>query len=70
MDHQGLLFFDWSKLSPFSEDLPQFSETAQLLLKIVENLEIPTDDPKYIEKFCDERLWGPSVLFIDEWVNE
>lgn len=39
---------------------------AQDDLKIVENLEIPTDDSKYIEKFCDERLWGPSVLFVDE----
>uniref|UniRef100_A0A2P2HZD9 Large ribosomal subunit protein uL4m n=1 Tax=Hirondellea gigas TaxID=1518452 RepID=A0A2P2HZD9_9CRUS len=38
---------------------------AQEDIKIVENLELPTDDGKYIEELVDRRLWGPSVLFVD-----
>jgi len=39
---------------------------AQDDLHIVKNLELPTDDPGYINDLVDSRLWGPSVLFIDD----
>jgi len=39
---------------------------AQDDLKIVDNLEIPTEDPKYIENLMEERQWGLSVLLIDD----
>ncbi|KAG4066856.1 hypothetical protein HA402_012923 [Bradysia odoriphaga] len=39
---------------------------AQDDLKIVQNLNIPTDDPEYLLKLIDERLWGPSVLIVDD----
>lgn len=39
---------------------------AQDDLHIVNSLEIPTDDPKYIEDLVDSRTWGPSVLLVDE----
>lgn len=39
---------------------------AQDDLHIVNNLEIPTDDPKYMEELVKNRNWGPSVLFVDE----
>lgn len=35
-------------------------------LHVVNNLEIPTDDPTYIEELVKTRNWGPSVLFVDE----
>lgn len=35
-------------------------------LHIVNALDIPTNDPTYIEELVSERLWGPSVLFVDE----
>ncbi|CAH1736968.1 unnamed protein product [Aphis gossypii] len=35
-------------------------------LHIVKNLDLPSDDPSYINDLVDSRLWGPSVLFIDE----
>ncbi|KAJ9590791.1 hypothetical protein L9F63_016177, partial [Diploptera punctata] len=38
---------------------------AQDDLHIVDSLEIPTDDPKFIEDLVEERNWGPSVLFAD-----
>lgn len=40
------------------------SKFAQDDVRIVENLEIPTDDPKFIEKMIDERNWGISALFV------
>jgi len=39
---------------------------AQDDLHIVDDLEIPTDDPKYLEDLVQTRNWGVSVLFIDD----
>ncbi|GAB6020406.1 54S ribosomal protein L4 mitochondrial [Chamberlinius hualienensis] len=39
---------------------------AQEDLHIINDLELPTDDPKFIESLIEERGWGPSVLFIDD----
>jgi large subunit ribosomal protein L4 len=39
---------------------------AQDDLHIVNSLEIPTDDPKYVEDLVENRSWGPSVLLVDE----
>lgn len=38
---------------------------AQDDLKIVENLSLPTGDSKYLEQLVDDRVWGPSVVFVD-----
>ncbi|CAG9861949.1 unnamed protein product [Phyllotreta striolata] len=38
---------------------------AQDDLHIVDSLELPTDEPGYIEELVKSRLWGPSVLFIN-----
>ncbi|CAL1275130.1 unnamed protein product [Larinioides sclopetarius] len=35
-------------------------------LVIVDSLEIPSDDPKFIEDLIEHRKWGVSVLFINE----
>jgi large subunit ribosomal protein L4 len=35
-------------------------------LHIVDSLDLPTDDPKYLEELIEARKWGLSVLFIDE----
>ena len=40
--------------------------TIQDDLHIVDSLELPTDDPKYLENLVEERGWGPAVLFVDE----
>lgn len=34
-------------------------------LHIVDDLEIPTEDPEYIHNLVNERKWGPSVLFVN-----
>ncbi|XP_064483971.1 large ribosomal subunit protein uL4m-like isoform X2 [Ornithodoros turicata] len=39
---------------------------AQDDLKIVDSLDLPSDDPKFLEELVDERIWGPSVLFVDD----
>ncbi|XP_055683045.1 39S ribosomal protein L4, mitochondrial [Lutzomyia longipalpis] len=39
---------------------------AQDDLFVVNNLEIPVDDPKYLQELIDARKWGPSVLIVDE----
>lgn len=39
---------------------------AQDDLHIIDDIEIPTDDPKYIEEMIDSRKWGPSVLIVDK----
>ncbi len=39
---------------------------AQDDMKIVQDLNIPTDEPDYLLKLIDERLWGPSVLIVDD----
>ncbi|XP_055595609.1 39S ribosomal protein L4, mitochondrial [Uranotaenia lowii] len=38
---------------------------AQDDLHIVQDLQIPTDDPQFIKDLVQERCWGPSVLFVD-----
>ncbi|XP_063241955.1 large ribosomal subunit protein uL4m [Bacillus rossius redtenbacheri] len=38
---------------------------AQDDLHVVDSLEIPTDDPQYMEGLIENRVWGPSVLFVD-----
>ncbi|KAK3093200.1 hypothetical protein FSP39_012563 [Pinctada imbricata] len=39
---------------------------AQGYLQIVESLDIPTDDPQYLEDLFDVRFWGFSALFVDD----
>lgn len=40
---------------------------AQDDLKVIDTLEkFPSEDPKEIEKLCETRGWGPSVLFVDK----
>ncbi|XP_003741107.1 39S ribosomal protein L4, mitochondrial [Galendromus occidentalis] len=40
---------------------------AQNDLRIVDSLDsLPTDDPKFLEDLCEQRYWGPSVLFVHE----
>uniref|UniRef100_G3MS17 Large ribosomal subunit protein uL4m n=1 Tax=Amblyomma maculatum TaxID=34609 RepID=G3MS17_AMBMU len=45
---------------------------AQDDLKIVDSLDLPTNDSKYLENLVEERFWGPSVLFVDntDYVSE
>lgn len=38
---------------------------AQDDLHIVNDLEIPTEDPAYVKELIEKRLWGPSVLLVD-----
>lgn len=56
---------------PFNDRLLGLTSTlsakfAQDDLKIVENLEMPSDEKSYIEELCEKRCWGPSVLFVDD----
>ncbi|KAK3929449.1 39S ribosomal protein L4, mitochondrial [Frankliniella fusca] len=39
---------------------------AQDDLHIVNALDIPTNEPSYLEDLAEERQWGPSVLFVDD----
>ncbi|GAB0093405.1 39S ribosomal protein L4, mitochondrial [Sergentomyia squamirostris] len=39
---------------------------AQDDLFVVNNLDIPADDPKFLQELIDTRNWGPSVLIVDE----
>ncbi|XP_067680386.1 large ribosomal subunit protein uL4m-like [Haliotis asinina] len=39
---------------------------AQNDLHIVDSLDIPTDDPQYIEDLVENCLWGYSALFVDD----
>lgn len=39
---------------------------AQDDLHIVNALDIPTPESAYLEDLAEERLWGPSVLFVDD----
>ncbi|XP_055714896.1 39S ribosomal protein L4, mitochondrial-like [Phlebotomus papatasi] len=39
---------------------------AQNDLFVVENLDIPVEDPKFVQELIDARTWGPSVLIVDE----
>ncbi|CAL1685076.1 unnamed protein product [Lasius platythorax] len=40
---------------------------AQDDLHIVNELEIPTSEPSYIEQLIEKRNWGSSVLFVDSY---
>lgn len=40
------------------------AKLAQDDLHIVDDVEIPTDDPEYIRSLVNERKWGPSALFV------
>lgn len=42
------------------------TKLAQDDLHVVDNLELPTEDPKYLQELIDARQWGPAVLFVDE----
>nr|CAG4637382.1 EOG090X0EDZ [Ceriodaphnia reticulata]SVE73215.1 EOG090X0EDZ [Ceriodaphnia reticulata] len=42
------------------------AKLAQDDLHVVESLDLPTDDPAYMEKLVEERGWGPAVLFVDD----
>ena len=35
-------------------------------LHIVNALDLPTNEPSYLEELAEERQWGPSILFVDE----
>lgn len=39
---------------------------AQNNLHIVDSLDLPTSDPKYLEDLVESRGWGLSVLFVDD----
>lgn len=39
---------------------------AQDDLKVVDTLDVPTTDPKFLENLAESRKWGDSVLFVDE----
>lgn len=41
------------------------TKLAQDDLKIVDSIEIPTEDPAYIKELVNARKWGPSALFVD-----
>lgn len=40
---------------------------AQDDLHVIKDLEIPTNEPNYLEELIKARLWGPSVLFVDDF---
>ncbi|XP_063702016.1 large ribosomal subunit protein uL4m [Culicoides brevitarsis] len=39
---------------------------AQDDLHVITDLDIPTDDPKYLVDLMEKRNWGPSCLFVDD----
>lgn len=34
-------------------------------LHVINDLELPTDDPEFLKNLMEERKWGPSLLIID-----
>lgn len=42
------------------------TKLAQDDLHVVDHLDLPTEDPKYLQELIDARQWGPSVLIVDE----
>ncbi|KPJ06972.1 39S ribosomal protein L4, mitochondrial [Papilio machaon] len=42
------------------------AKLAQDDLHVVNNLELPTDEPNYLADLIENRNWGPSVLIIDD----
>ncbi|XP_055317484.1 39S ribosomal protein L4, mitochondrial [Sitodiplosis mosellana] len=53
----------WVRLAGLTSTLS--AKLAQDDLHIVDDLEIPTEDPEYIQNLLSERKWGPSALFIN-----
>lgn len=56
---------------PFSKRLQGLTATlsakfAQDDLKIVDSLDMPSDEAGYLEQLCENRRWGMSVLFVDD----
>lgn len=43
---------------------------AQDDIHVVENLDIPTEDPQFILDLIEERAWGSSVLIVDKLVYQ
>jgi len=39
---------------------------AQDDIKIVESLDMSSDESGYLEQLCEDKSWGPSVLFVDD----
>lgn len=39
---------------------------AQDDLHVVDSLELPSDNPRFLADLVEERGWGPSVLFVDD----
>lgn len=39
---------------------------AQDDLKVVADLDMPSDESGYLEQLCESRHWGPSVLLVDD----
>lgn len=42
------------------------AKLAQDDLHVVKDLELPSDEPGYLEELIEKRNWGPSVLIVDE----
>lgn len=42
------------------------AKLAQNDLRVVERLEFPVDDAEFVRQLIGHRLWGPSVLFVDD----
>lgn len=38
---------------------------AQNDLHIIDRLDLPVDDPEFLRQLIEHRVWGPSVLFVD-----
>ncbi|XP_071519980.1 large ribosomal subunit protein uL4m [Panulirus ornatus] len=56
---------------PFANRIQGLTSTlsakfAQDDIKFVDSLDMPSDEAGYIEKLCENRCWGPSVLFVDD----
>lgn len=39
---------------------------AQDDLRIVDSLEVPTDDPQFLRNLAEQRSWGLSILFVED----
>ncbi|XP_013187128.1 large ribosomal subunit protein uL4m [Amyelois transitella] len=42
------------------------AKLAQDDLHVVKDLELPSEEPEYLEELIKERNWGPSVLLVDD----
>ena len=39
-------------------------------VKVVDDLQLPTSDPAYLQQLVEDRMWGPSVIFADVLVSQ